>query len=709
MCMPITKRWAITQNLKQAKDYVTDENKCLIVDNNLKKVFQYTINETKTKNKNGDDIDVTIKSMNNRLVSGINCNPNHVVEEMERVQQHYDTDKDNKIAYHQVQSFNYNDPVDAIQVHQMGIELAKRMYPNYQVLVTTHQDKAHLHNHFIINATSLSGKKLRDDFYGNEGLMKLREVSDAIAKEHGCKIIEDARLIGTHENDKSIPAYMIDMNAKYRWKEVIKKEINEYKRIVSSLNDLLELLAHNGYEIKKGKHIAIRPVGASKYFRLDTLGDGYTQKELIYYFACQARHYWEDEELRRYQLKKIEEEYGRYFANRMMDYVASISNSQKWLNQNHRDDHYDKTKYPRYQKASMQTMNELEKMYNQLDLYEKYNIHSFEGLIIATRDLNLRIESIEKELEKRENEYSKKVELNKWYETYMKYYNHYCVYLEEKKWHDIPEDKVPIEVKLFLSVKDKIGNMAMDDVRNAMLDFQKEKMDYQHDIAELSYLKYEKVLLDDAKEMKLKENEDLIPSIQITKNMIDSDKSTSTEYFVKIPYTDKYTYILKDAVIWNKYEKGQVYLVNDMDMDLYNEDGDIVETVSGNELQRISEGRKEDITEMYKKIRAIENNGLVFTVDVKMFNSIIPDKNGMYRVRVPYTQDYIDVPLTNMFWLKENKTAQIFFENGKDIRYHQKNTAGNTQNVRIIKTNDLKNYFEKKRKENKSNIREEVE
>ena len=708
--MPITKRWAITQNLKQTKDYVTDENKCLIVDNDLKKVFQYTVNEAKTKNRNGNDVDVTIKSMDNRLVSEINCNPNHAVEEMERVQQHYDTDKDNKIAYHQVQSFNYNDPVDAIQVHQMGIELAKRMYPNYQVLVTTHQDKAHLHNHFIINATSLSGKKLRDDFYGNEGLMKLREVSDTIAKEHGCKIIEDARLIGTHENDKSIPAYMIDMNAKYRWKEVIKKEINEYKRIVSSLNDLLELLAHNGYEIKKGKHIAIRPVGASKYFRLDTLGDGYTQKELIYYFACQARHYWEDEELRIYQLKKIEEEYGRYFANRIMEYVASISSSQKLLSQNHRNDRYDKTKYPQYQKASTQTVNELEKMYNQLDLYEKYNIHSFEGLIMTTRDLTSKIESIEKDLENREKEYSKKLELNKWYEIYMKYYNHYCVYLEEKKWHDISDDKVPIEVKLFLSVKDKIGNMAMDDVRNAMLDFQKEKMDYQHDIAELSYLKYEKVLLDDAKEMKLKENEELIPSIKITKNMIDFEKSTNTEYFVKIPYTDKYIYILKDAVIWNKYEKGQVYLVNDMDMDLYNEDGDIVETVSGNELQRISEGRKEDITEMYKKIRAIENNnGLVFTVDVKMFDSIIPDKDGMYHVRVPYTQGYIDVPLNNMFWLKENKTAQIFFENGKDIRYYSKNIAGNTQNVRIIKTNDLKSYFEKKIKENKSNIREEVE
>ena len=120
--------------------------------------------------------------------------------------------------------------------------------------------------------------------------------------------------------------------------------------------------------------------------------------------------------------------------------------------------------------------------------------------------------------------------------------------------------------------------------------------------------------------------------------------------------------------------------------------------------------KKQDITEMYKKIRAIENNnGLVFTVDIKMFDSIIPDKDGMYHVRVPYTLGYIDVPLNNMFWLKENKTAQIFFENGKDIRYYSKNIAGNTQNARIVKTNDLKNYLEKKRKENKSNIREEVE
>ena len=402
--MPITKRWAITKSLKEAAKYVSAKHKCMVVEDNLQKAIQYTVNETKTKNKNNEDVDVTVKTLNNRLVSGINCNPNFVTEEMEHIQSAFGNEKDKIIAYHQVQSFYYNDPVDAIEVHEMGIELAKRMYPNYQVLVTTHQDKAHLHNHFIINATSLDGKKLRSDFYGNEGLMKLREVSDTIAKEHGCKIIDDAKLIGHFEKENTIPAYLMNLNVKYRWREVLKKEIDEYKKIVSSTNELLELLSHNGYKVKKGKHISIRPVGAKKYFRLDTLGEGYTQKELMYYFARQSRHYWEDEELRRFQLKKIEEEYGRYIANRMMDYVASISSSQKLLSQNRRDDRRDKNKYPQYSFASLKTINELEKMYNQIDLYDKYNIHSFESLILTTRSLNTKIEKMELDLKESEKD-----------------------------------------------------------------------------------------------------------------------------------------------------------------------------------------------------------------------------------------------------------------------------------------------------------------
>ena len=66
----------------------------MVVKDDLKKAVKYTVNETKTKNINNEDVDVTIKTLNNRLVSGINCNPNFVTKEMEHIQSTFGTDKD---------------------------------------------------------------------------------------------------------------------------------------------------------------------------------------------------------------------------------------------------------------------------------------------------------------------------------------------------------------------------------------------------------------------------------------------------------------------------------------------------------------------------------------------------------------------------------------------------------------------------------------
>lgn len=92
--MPITKRWAITKSLKEATKYVSAKHKCMVAEDNLQKAIQYTVNETKTKNKNNEDVDVTVKTLNNRLVSGINCNPNFVTEEMEHIQSAFGNEKD---------------------------------------------------------------------------------------------------------------------------------------------------------------------------------------------------------------------------------------------------------------------------------------------------------------------------------------------------------------------------------------------------------------------------------------------------------------------------------------------------------------------------------------------------------------------------------------------------------------------------------------
>ena len=104
---------------------------------------------------------------------------------------HINEEKESRTCYHGYQSFDPKEKdLTPEEVHQMGIELMKRLYPNYQVLVTTHIDQGHLHNHFVVNAVDMNGKKLEDRLANpKEGLYGLRDVSDEIALEHGLKII----------------------------------------------------------------------------------------------------------------------------------------------------------------------------------------------------------------------------------------------------------------------------------------------------------------------------------------------------------------------------------------------------------------------------------------------------------------------------------------------------------------------------------------
>ena len=76
----------------------------------------------------------------------------------------------------------------AEQVHEIGLAFAKKAWPGHEVLVTTHTDTAHLHNHFVINSVHYeNGKKLRQ----NPGtLTKLRALSDDICLEHGLSVLE---------------------------------------------------------------------------------------------------------------------------------------------------------------------------------------------------------------------------------------------------------------------------------------------------------------------------------------------------------------------------------------------------------------------------------------------------------------------------------------------------------------------------------------
>ena len=135
----------------------------------------------------------------------------------------------------------------------------------------SYYNRPHIHNHIIFNSTTLDGeKKLRDLWFIALGSQKL---SDIICLEHGLSVIIPKK---PSERDKNRGYHRLS------FREVIRKKIDGIlEKNPESYDAFLQMLRDEGYEIKNGKHTAIRGEGQQRFIRIDSLGDGYTEAEFI--------------------------------------------------------------------------------------------------------------------------------------------------------------------------------------------------------------------------------------------------------------------------------------------------------------------------------------------------------------------------------------------------------------------------------------------
>lgn len=137
---------------------------------NLKTIINYITQDKKT---------------NANLITGKDCLAESSLEEMLYTKELYN--KNNGRQYiHIIQSFDPKDNLSAEQVHNTGIKLAEK-FNGYQVLVATHIDKNHLHNHLVVNSVSFeNGYKIQ---ISKKDLKDLKDYSDKLCLEIGASVI----------------------------------------------------------------------------------------------------------------------------------------------------------------------------------------------------------------------------------------------------------------------------------------------------------------------------------------------------------------------------------------------------------------------------------------------------------------------------------------------------------------------------------------
>ena len=221
-----------------------------------------------------------------RLVGGVNCNgENAFTEFMATKTAHHK--KGGMNFYHYVQSFSPNENISAEQVHKIGLEFAEKAWPGHEVLVTTHTDAEHLHNHFVINSVHYeNGNKLRQ----NPGtLTRLRTLSDSICSEHGLSVLKPYKKDGANISSREYRAAVKGDS----WKFKLMADIDFVMNRSGSKNDFMREMQRLGYQITwtdERKYITFTCPNGMKCRDIRLHDEKYLKEVLEYEFTIRKQH-----------------------------------------------------------------------------------------------------------------------------------------------------------------------------------------------------------------------------------------------------------------------------------------------------------------------------------------------------------------------------------------------------------------------------------
>ena len=261
--MATTSIWAVKKRLDHVIDYTTNPDKTSKEDyKELHNVIEYATASYKTEEQ--------------LYVTALNCNKDNVYEDMMFTKKRFDK-TDGILGFHAFQSFAEGEVTPEI-AHEIGIKLANELWGDkFEVVVSTHLNTNHIHNHFCINSVSfIDGKK----YYNNRHTYALmRQTSDSLCREYNLSVIEE-KPCGKHNIDYT--KYYKEQVKKSNYYSNIKDDIDYAIEQAYNYKDFIGIMMKMNYEVidRSGK-LSVRPFNRKRNIRIErAFGDDYTIKNI---------------------------------------------------------------------------------------------------------------------------------------------------------------------------------------------------------------------------------------------------------------------------------------------------------------------------------------------------------------------------------------------------------------------------------------------
>lgn len=193
---------------------------------NIKGIIDYVTNPEKT---------------NELLISGKDCTPETASIEMQVVKEQYNK-TDGNTYFHVIQSFSPDDNITPDKAHEVGVNFAD-YFKDYQVLIATHTDKNHIHNHLIVNSVSFeNGKKVH---MSNKDLERLKQYSNFLCNQYN---LTETPIKNSKVKDLSQNEIAVAQRGE-SWKFKLINDIDECLLISNTKEDYIKNMNYKGYEV----------------------------------------------------------------------------------------------------------------------------------------------------------------------------------------------------------------------------------------------------------------------------------------------------------------------------------------------------------------------------------------------------------------------------------------------------------------------------
>jgi len=206
------------------------------------------------------------------LAGGINCLPEMAYRQMKATKQMFGK-TGGRQGYHFVISLKPGEGTPEI-MYDIAMRFAEEtLAGEYEAVVAVHTDREHLHAHIIINSVNMvTGYKFqcRD----GDWKYKFQPITNKLCEEYGLHITPAE--YSKEPKNMARPQWEREQTFS-KW---IKQDALFCAISAENMEHFIFLLEKLGFEMKQGKHIAVKVPGMKRFKRLDTISEDLSRKSL---------------------------------------------------------------------------------------------------------------------------------------------------------------------------------------------------------------------------------------------------------------------------------------------------------------------------------------------------------------------------------------------------------------------------------------------